>query len=32
VQHTEQTTSGALRHPVWRGLRLDKTVNDLNAA
>lgn len=32
VEHTEQTTSGALRHPVWRGLRPDKTLADLNAA
>ncbi len=32
VEHTERTTSGALRHPVWRGLRHDKTVADLNAA
>lgn len=30
VEHTEQTASGALRHPVWRGLRPDKTVGDLN--
>jgi bifunctional non-homologous end joining protein LigD len=30
VEHTEQTASGALRHPVWRGLRPDKTLADLN--
>ncbi|WP_405218937.1 ATP-dependent DNA ligase [Agrococcus sp. Ld7] len=30
VEHTEQTTSGALRHPVWRGLRPDKSLADLN--
>lgn len=29
VEHTEQTTSGALRHPVWRGLRPDKAIADL---
>ena len=29
VEHAERTTSGALRHPVWRGLRADKTVADL---
>lgn len=30
VEHTEQTTSGALRHPVWKGLRPDKALADLN--
>ena len=30
VEHTEQTASGALRHPVWRGLRPDKSLADLN--
>ncbi|WP_413317885.1 ATP-dependent DNA ligase [Agrococcus sp. 1P02AA] len=30
VEHTEQTSSGSLRHPVWRGLRADKSVADLN--
>lgn len=30
VEHTEQTASGALRHPVWRGLRTDKALADLN--
>ncbi len=30
VEHTEQTESGALRHPVWRGLRRDKSLADLN--
>ncbi|MFJ6113754.1 ATP-dependent DNA ligase [Agrococcus sediminis] len=30
VEHTEQTASGALRHPVWRGLRPDKALADLN--
>ncbi|GEK79950.1 ATP-dependent DNA ligase [Agrococcus baldri] len=29
VEHTEQTASGALRHPVWRGLRPDKSLDDL---
>ena len=31
VEHTEQTASGALRHPVWRGLRPDKALGDLHA-
>ncbi|WP_347755515.1 ATP-dependent DNA ligase [Agrococcus sp. ProA11] len=31
VEHTEQTASGALRHPVWRGLRPDKSLADLHA-
>ncbi|SDS02270.1 ATP-dependent DNA ligase [Agrococcus carbonis] len=31
VEHTELTASGALRHPVWRGLRPDKSLADLNA-
>ncbi|MGM1029043.1 MAG: ATP-dependent DNA ligase [Actinomycetota bacterium] len=30
VEHTERTSSGALRHPVWRGLRTDKTLAELN--
>ena len=30
VEHTEQTTSGALRHPVWRGLRTDKALADIS--
>ncbi|MCR8671715.1 ATP-dependent DNA ligase [Agrococcus sp. HG114] len=30
VEHTERTTSGALRHPVWKGLRRDKALADLN--
>lgn len=29
VEHSEETASGALRHPVWRGLRHDKRVSDL---
>lgn len=29
VEHSEETASGALRHPVWRGLRHDKRVADL---
>lgn len=29
VEHTEHTASGALRHPVWRGLRPDKAIADL---
>ncbi|MCH1881812.1 ATP-dependent DNA ligase [Agrococcus sp. ARC_14] len=32
VEHTEQTASGALRHPVWRGLRPDKAIGDLSPA
>lgn len=31
VEHTEQTTSGALRHPVWRGLRTHKALADISA-
>lgn len=29
VANGEQTASGALRHPVWRGLRHDKRVRDV---
>lgn len=32
VEHSELTASGALRHPVWRGLRQDKSIADLNPA
>jgi DNA ligase D-like protein (predicted 3'-phosphoesterase) len=32
VEHTEQTASGALRHPVWRGLRTDKALAELDPA
>jgi bifunctional non-homologous end joining protein LigD len=29
VTFTEQTPDGRLRHPVWKGLRPDKSVDDL---
>lgn len=29
VEHSEETASGALRHPVWRALRPDKSLRDL---
>jgi bifunctional non-homologous end joining protein LigD len=29
VQFTEWTTDGRLRHPVWRGIRTDKTPKDV---
>ncbi|GAA1490154.1 ATP-dependent DNA ligase [Brachybacterium sacelli] len=31
VQHTERTEDGRLRHPVWRGWRPDKDVEDVRA-
>ena len=29
VRYTERTPDGRLRHPSWRGLRRDKTANDV---